>query len=213
VGISEELSYLWNRSGRGDLSDHLLQTTELMAAHLRAGTALPPSQVVRLRPRRSTEREVLSPVPKNPGAVSGQPDENAMLLRGHTLHIPGYGNSSSAMRAEAPDIRRRSRVIPPLEGTTEAPQIAKAQLLGHIPRMTPLRKKRSGGAVERPIMQHAKTRLAVSDQGCAHRWAYAVGAGTPVSHTDRRYRTSERCVTSRGLLSWRWLVHGRPRLL
>jgi hypothetical protein len=37
---------------------------DLMAAHLRAGTALPPNQLVRLRPRRSAEGKVLPPVPK-----------------------------------------------------------------------------------------------------------------------------------------------------
>ena len=63
------------------------------------------------------------------------------------------------MRTVAPGIRRRSRVIPPLEGAAKTTQVAKPQFLGHIPWMMPLRKQRTGGAVQRTVVQHAKARL------------------------------------------------------
>jgi hydroxybutyrate-dimer hydrolase len=70
------------------LQPHLLHAMDLMAARLRSGTELPPSQVVRSRPRGTTDGKITPLSPQNIGAVLDRPDTDAITFAGHTLHVP-----------------------------------------------------------------------------------------------------------------------------
>lgn len=70
------------------LQAYLVQAMDLMAAHLRTGTPLPPSQVLRSRPRRSANGMTEALAPENLGALLTRPDTDSIVFTGHTLHIP-----------------------------------------------------------------------------------------------------------------------------
>lgn len=70
------------------LQPHLLHAMDLMAARLRSGTELPPSQVVRSRPRGTSAGKIAPLSPQNIGAVLDRPDTDAITFEGHTLHVP-----------------------------------------------------------------------------------------------------------------------------
>jgi hydroxybutyrate-dimer hydrolase len=70
------------------LQPNLLHAMDLMAAHLRSGSDLPPSQVVRSRPRGITDGKIAPLSPQNIGAVLDRPGTDAITFAGHTLHVP-----------------------------------------------------------------------------------------------------------------------------
>ena len=70
------------------LQAYLVQAMDLMAAYLRTGTPLPPSQVLRSRPRRSADGKTEALAPENLGALLTRPDTDSIVFTGHTLHIP-----------------------------------------------------------------------------------------------------------------------------
>jgi len=59
-----------------------------MSAHLRAGTPLPPSQVVRSRPRGIAGGKVAPLSSDNLGALHAKPAADAITFEGTTLHVP-----------------------------------------------------------------------------------------------------------------------------
>jgi hydroxybutyrate-dimer hydrolase len=70
------------------LQPYLLHAMDLMAARLRSGADLPPSQVVRSRPR-GIENGKIAPLSRqNVGAVRDRPGTDAITFGGHTLHVP-----------------------------------------------------------------------------------------------------------------------------
>jgi hydroxybutyrate-dimer hydrolase len=70
------------------LQPNLLHAMDLMAAHLRSGSDLPPSQVVRSRPRGIADGKIAPLSPENIGAVLDRPGMDAITFEGHTLHVP-----------------------------------------------------------------------------------------------------------------------------
>lgn len=70
------------------LQPHLLRAMDLMAARLGSGGKLPPSQVVRSRPRGIQAGTVPPLSRENLGEVRDRPGADAILFEGHTLHVP-----------------------------------------------------------------------------------------------------------------------------
>ena len=70
------------------LQPNLRLAMDLMAAHLRSRSNLPPSQVVRSRPRGTTGGKIAPLLPQNIGAVLDRPGTDAITFAGHTLHVP-----------------------------------------------------------------------------------------------------------------------------
>jgi len=70
------------------LQPHLLQAMDLMADHLAGGAELPPSQVVRSRPRGVTGNGVAPLLADNLGSLRDRPGPDGIELRGDVLHVP-----------------------------------------------------------------------------------------------------------------------------
>jgi hydroxybutyrate-dimer hydrolase len=70
------------------MQPHLLEAMDLLSAHLRTGTALPPSQVVRSHPRASAGAKVAPLSRNNLGALRDRPAADAITFDGSTLHVP-----------------------------------------------------------------------------------------------------------------------------
>ena len=70
------------------MQPQLLEAMDLMSAHLRSDTPLPPSQVVRSRPRAMAGEKVAPLSRDNLGAVRDKPAADAITFDGTTLHVP-----------------------------------------------------------------------------------------------------------------------------
>ncbi len=70
------------------MQPHLLEAMDLMSAHLRTGSSLPPSQVVRSRPRGDAAEKVAPLSRDNLGALRDRPAADAITFDGSTLHVP-----------------------------------------------------------------------------------------------------------------------------
>ncbi|MGH8139008.1 MAG: 3-hydroxybutyrate oligomer hydrolase family protein [Steroidobacteraceae bacterium] len=70
------------------LQPHLLGAMDLVAARLGSSAPLPPSQVVRSRPRGSQAGTVPPLSRENLGDVRDRPGADAIVFDGHTLHVP-----------------------------------------------------------------------------------------------------------------------------
>ena len=70
------------------LQPQLLAAMDLMDRHLRAGAPLPPSQVVRSRPRRAAEQGVEPLEARHLGDLKDSPARDAIAFEGRTLVVP-----------------------------------------------------------------------------------------------------------------------------
>jgi hydroxybutyrate-dimer hydrolase len=70
------------------LQPQLAAMMDLMHRHLTQGTELPPSQVLRSRPRAQVEGGVEDLTPAHLGELVATPGANAITMQGHTLRLP-----------------------------------------------------------------------------------------------------------------------------
>jgi hydroxybutyrate-dimer hydrolase len=71
------------------MQPHILHAMDLMAARLRKGTALPPSQVLRTKPRASVDGKLAPLATENLGVPRDRPAGDAIEFDGVSLQVPG----------------------------------------------------------------------------------------------------------------------------